>query len=239
LAPISAKIYTKPAWDKCNSDEYKKIIQTEIGKHKNTIKLSVADRIATLENTLHKAGRKSIPKYRHLKTLKSVGRGIWNRSIDQASKEAKKAHWIWKNNGKSNSSTESERKDMIKKKRTLRQVQRQAYASIKDKLISEIMEASQDDSKTFHKLLRIQRSNSAINTDTLVIDNFEYNQSNIMDSMTPNLYENKFDLERNSLCTIQNDIIAEVTANKVKIPPATEAEVKQAIRKLNNGKAAD
>ena len=128
---------------------------------------------------------------------------------------------------------------MIKKNRTLRQVQRQANASKKDKLISEIMEASQDDSKTFHKLLRIQRSNSAINTDTLVIDNFEYNQSNIMDSMTPNLYENKFDLERNSLCTIQNDIIAEVTANKVKIPPATEAEVKQAIRKLNNGKAAD
>jgi hypothetical protein len=36
---------------------------------------------------------------------------------------------------------------------------------------------------------------------------------------TPNLDENKFDLERNSLCTIQNDIIAEVTANKVKIPP--------------------
>ena len=92
MAPKSAKIYTKPAWDKCNSDEYKKIKQTEIRKQKNTIKLSIADRIATLENTLHKAGRKSIPKYRRLKTLKSVGRGIWNRSIDQASKEAKKAH---------------------------------------------------------------------------------------------------------------------------------------------------
>jgi hypothetical protein len=51
------------------------------------------------------------------KTLKSVGRGIWNRNIDQASKEVRKAHWIWKNKGKSNSSTESERKDMIKKKR--------------------------------------------------------------------------------------------------------------------------
>ena len=247
LAPKSAKIYTKPAWDKCNSDEYKKIIQTEIRKQKNTIKLSVADRIATLENTLHKAGRKSIPQYRRLKTLKSVGRGIWNHNIDQASKEARKAHWIWKNKGNSNGSTESEKKDMIKKKRTLRQVQRQAYASKKDKLISEIMEASQDDSKTFHKLLRMQRSNSAINTDTLVIDNVEYNQNNIMEAWrihfenlaTPNLDDNKFDLERNSLCTIQNDIIAEVTANKVKIPPATEAEVKQAIRKLNNGKTAD
>jgi hypothetical protein len=66
---------------------------------------------------------------------------------------------------------------MIKKKRTLRQVQRQAYASKKDKLISEIMEASQDDSKTFHKLLRIQRSNSAINTDTLAIDNVDYSDT--------------------------------------------------------------
>jgi hypothetical protein len=37
---------------------------------------------------------------------------------------------------------------------------------------------------------------------------------------TPNLDENKFDLERNSLSTIQNDIIAEVTANKVKIGEA-------------------
>jgi hypothetical protein len=34
-------------------------------------------------------------------------------------KEAKEAHWIWKNKGKSNSSTESERKNIIKKKRTL------------------------------------------------------------------------------------------------------------------------
>ena len=79
--------------------------------------IATSPRIATLENTLHKAGRKSIPKYRRLKTLKSVGRGIWNRNIDQASKEVRKAHWIWKNKGKSNSSTESERKDMIKKKR--------------------------------------------------------------------------------------------------------------------------
>jgi hypothetical protein len=44
------------------------------------------------------------------------------------------------------------------------------------------MEASQDDSKTFHKLLRMQRSNSAINTDTLVIDNVEYNPNNIMEA---------------------------------------------------------
>ena len=42
---------------------------------------------------------------------------------------------------------------------------------------------------------------------------------------TPSLEENKFDLERNSLCTIQNDLIAEATANKEKITPATEAEV--------------
>jgi hypothetical protein len=80
----------------------------------------------------------------------------------------------------------------------------------------------------------MQRSNSAIYTDTLVIDNVEYSQSNIMEAWrihfenlaTPSLDENKFDLERNNLCTIQNDIIAEVTANKVKIPPANRSRSK-------------
>jgi hypothetical protein len=46
----------------------------------------------------------------------------------------------------------------------------------------------------------MQRSNSAINTDTLVIDNVEYNQNNIMEAWrihfenlaTSNLDENKF-----------------------------------------------
>ena len=59
---------------------------------------------------------------------------------------------------------------MIKKKLTLRQVQRQAYASKKDKLISEIMEASRDDSKTFHKLLRMQRSTAFIASETILIN---------------------------------------------------------------------
>jgi hypothetical protein len=48
LTPKSAKVYTKPAWDKCNSHEYKKIIQTEIRKQKNTIKLRVNGMIAIL-----------------------------------------------------------------------------------------------------------------------------------------------------------------------------------------------
>jgi hypothetical protein len=81
LAPKSAKIYSKPAWDKCNSDEYKKIIQTEIRKQKNTIKLSVSDRIATLENTLRKAGRKSIPKY----FSSRLGEASFSKCILQAS----------------------------------------------------------------------------------------------------------------------------------------------------------
>jgi hypothetical protein len=37
-------------------------------------------------------------------------------NIDQASKEARKAHWIWKNKGNSNGSTESEKKGYDKEK---------------------------------------------------------------------------------------------------------------------------
>jgi len=41
---------------------------------------------------MHKAGGKSIPNYRKLKTLKTTGKGIWNKKISQAAKEAKSAH---------------------------------------------------------------------------------------------------------------------------------------------------
>jgi hypothetical protein len=81
--------------------------------------------------------------------------------ISQKSKEAKRANWQWKNNKKTNSNSDSEKKEMVRRKRELRQLQRQARASKKNNMISDIMQASENDSKTFHKLIRMQRSNES------------------------------------------------------------------------------
>jgi hypothetical protein len=88
---------------------------------------------------LHKAGAKAIPKYREIKSLKTCGKGIWNSKISQKSKEAKRANWQWKNSKKTNSNSDSEKKEMVRRKRELRQLQRQAHASKKDNMISDIM----------------------------------------------------------------------------------------------------
>ena len=130
---------------------------------------------------LHKAGTKAIPKYRKIKSLKTCGKGIWNSKISQKSKEAKRANWQWKNSKKTNSNSDSEKKEMVRRKRELRQLQRQAHASKKDNMISDIMQASENDSKTFHKLIRMQRSNSNINTDILILDGTKYTEDELMD----------------------------------------------------------
>jgi hypothetical protein len=54
-------------------------------------------KIKQLDQMLHKAGAKAIPKYRKIKSLKTCGKGIWNSKINQKSKEAKRANWEWKN----------------------------------------------------------------------------------------------------------------------------------------------
>ena len=60
-------------------------------------------KIKQLDQMLHKAGAKAIPKHRKIKSLKTCGKGIWNSKISQKSKEAKRANWQWKNSKKTNS----------------------------------------------------------------------------------------------------------------------------------------
>jgi hypothetical protein len=43
------------------------------------------------------------------------------------------------------------------------------------------MQASENDSKTFHKLIRMQRSNSNINTDILILDGTKYTEDELID----------------------------------------------------------
>jgi predicted ribosome quality control (RQC) complex YloA/Tae2 family protein len=91
---------------------------------------------------MNKAGAKSIPYYRKLKTLKTTGKGIWNKKISLAAKEAKSAHRKWKDKKNIHLNADLDKQELKNKKRNLRQLQRQAHASKKEQCIGEIMEAS-------------------------------------------------------------------------------------------------
>ena len=95
-APKADNILTKPRWEKCDHDIYKDCIQNEINNLEKEHQ-PVNFKIKQLDQMLHKAGAKAIPKYRKIKSLKTCGKGIWNSKISQKSKEAKRANWQWKN----------------------------------------------------------------------------------------------------------------------------------------------
>ena len=109
------------------------------------------------------------------------------------------------------------------------------------------MTASQNDSKTFHKLIRSQRSNHCTYTDVIYIGDKKYEGDSIIKGWechfemlgTPN-FEEKFDLEGYHIAGMQNKIIEEnEECKQKKIEPTTNEEVENAIKNLNTGKAAD
>ncbi|CAG2184470.1 unnamed protein product [Mytilus edulis] len=241
------KIYTRPNWAKCDTNIYTSTLKQELECESRRKESSVEERIKLLEKSIHKAGKKSIPKYRQLKSLKTVGKGIWNRKISEASRDSKNAHTLWKRKINSHQNADTEKINLTSKKRKLRQLQRQAYASKKEKFINDIMQASQKDSKTFHKLVKQQRSKHDTNTDILYIGNKAFEGEKILSAWqthfetlgTPNFDENIFDLERLELAKLQNKIIPELDIQNKEITKATPTEIESAIRKLNTGKASD
>ncbi|CAG2189456.1 unnamed protein product [Mytilus edulis] len=68
------KIYTRPNWAKCDTNIYTSTLKQELECESRRKETSVEERIKFLEKSIHKAGKKSIPKYRQLKSLKTVGK---------------------------------------------------------------------------------------------------------------------------------------------------------------------
>ncbi|CAC5417919.1 unnamed protein product [Mytilus coruscus] len=137
------KIYTRPNWRKCDKNLYKSSVENSLGNTygQNKIPNNVESRIQKIESVLHKAGMKSIPSYRKLKTLlaKAYGTAILAKHLMKQS-----PHWKDKTN--KNQDAVLENQTLKNKKRRLRQLQRQTHASKKEKFIKEIMQVSEKDS---------------------------------------------------------------------------------------------
>ncbi|VDI16632.1 Hypothetical predicted protein [Mytilus galloprovincialis] len=195
------KIYTRPNWANCE-------LECE-SRRKET---SVEERIKSLEKSIHKAGKKSIPKLRQLKSLKTVGKGIWNRKISEASRDSKNAHTLWKRKINSHQNADdTEKINLASKKRKLSSYKDKPTPPRKKNLSTISCKPPRKTAKPFINL-------------TLG---------------TPNFDENIFDLERLELSKLQNNIIPELDIQNKEITKATPTEIESAIRKLNTGKASD
>jgi len=162
--------------------------------------------------------------------------------------ESKKAFKSLKRNRQNNCETEYDSQNMIRKKRQFRSLQRQAHASKQRNFIQEIMDASENDSKTFSKLINKQRTNDYKGTGSLIVngenvtkteDILEQWKHHFQKLAIPN-FITEFDLERLTLVEMQNKVIEEqqLTIGK-RIQPVTITEVLNAITNMKSGKARD
>ena len=128
--------------------------------------------------------------------------------------------------------------------RQFRSLQRQAHASKQRNFIQDIMDASENDSKTFSKLINKQRTNDYKDTGSLIVngknvtkteDILEQWKHHFQKLPIPNLIT-EFDLERLTLVEMQNKIIEE---QQLRIQPVNITEVLNTIKNMKSGKARD
>ena len=236
------EIRTKPKWKKGNIPRYREEIKAHLKKP--TKQDNTKSKLNNLIHTLHQAGQKSIPSYRKLKKVKTSYKHIWNRQISKASKDSKQCFKIWKDTGKKEGEIKQE---MNRRKKRLRQLQRQAAANIRKEENEKLMTAATSDKQTFYKLIKKQRKTKNESTQVLWIDEKEISETSEILQTWENHFQmlstpkdDSYQQEKTALARLQNKIIEEIELEKgPEIPPVTHLEVKRAIKSLNTGKAED
>ena len=66
----------RPKWKDCDVETYKSTVEEFVKNRDKNI--STEKKIEQITNILHKAGSRSIPKYRQSRKPKTKGKGIWN-----------------------------------------------------------------------------------------------------------------------------------------------------------------
>ena len=155
-------------WKEVDTDVYKELLSEEL-KDINFHLLDPGEGLRvladTISNTASASQKRRPPKKR--KAKKKIK--IWSLSIREAVGNAKHKFWRWKKEGRPG----PEHPLTIKKKeasKKLRSVQRKEVARKRAQFLKEIMEAYENDSKTFHKLISMNKRNTE-HTSVLMSEN--------------------------------------------------------------------
>ncbi|CAC5423916.1 unnamed protein product [Mytilus coruscus] len=231
-------------WKRCDKETFKNSIRESVKDMAHNYLFNTPGAVKNLSNILHTAGKDSIHNYHKSVSIKSVGKGIWNKKISEASKTSKCAFYQWKND-KTNTTTKNK---MRSTRKTLRSTHRRVHASRRNSLMEKIMRSSQRDTKLFHKLVRQQRNKKTMTTDTMVFNGEEQCENeqllNGWKGHFEKLYKHsetdiqKLNCEKLNLVILQNDIIKELETNKnEKIENTNQEEVQNILKKLKSGKS--
>ena len=226
-------------WKEVNPTTYKDAVTYQLSRS-NIQHLNTEEAMSTLASIMQKAALKAQtrkpPKQRKSTKMKK----IWTPKIAIALKSAKRAFWEWKEGGRPGKQHHLSRQKEKTTKR-LRSEQRIEAAKRRATLLQQVMQAAENDDKTFHKLISLNKK-GGIQTAALLQDgNLIYDETE-----QRNMWAEYFGrLSSSNEKTTENeatmlDLIRKCHANSRSHNVAyTSYDVEKAIRSLNKGKSPD
>ena len=229
-------------WDKSDLSLYRDTVDEALTswRHPLSSEQEIDAAINYLTETLLDAAKEAALANKPKKKRHSCGIIPPNTLV--AIKEGRKANWLWKEAGcPGYSHPLSQRRREIS--HNIRKLQRIQNAKHRDMKLTKIMEASSHDQKTFHRLIKDQRTNTRA-TKTYIDGCSDPDEAaskwkdHFENLATPKPTEPD---EGSAWNTIDDMITKLISFNKRLEPPRPlcSLEVLQAIRRLNRGKAPD
>lgn len=238
-------------WHKADTEGYQNYCAELLGDAK-ILQMKAPDEILHgIHEALHKATSASVP----VKTISSsIKMRPWTAEIAGKVKKNKAAFKKLKlariNSPADVNLIQQLRNDCNKTKRDLRSCQRREHAKIRTRGLEEIMDADQYDQKLFFKLINKQRTSSC-NTDTILVNDSLVSDPEEVRNAWKAYFEDlgtpqdnpSFDQEYMDVVDADIENIVDLVHSSFHQSPSTPLvstdEVQHAVKKLNNGKAAD
>lgn len=247
---VTFPLPSKVKWDKVDKEQYEQQVNHHIDRVKTEYSsLGVLDNeINRLTSILKKATDSSAPRPK--KKRRKAKLKVWSTEVQNAVKAKKEAFWQWKIGGRPE---EKEHHLVISKKLAsvnLRKICRFESAKIREGARQEILDARSEDTKMFHKLINRQRGKLKFCVNELHVDGEVY--SDVGDGIMRGWFEHfkslatpsenpDFDEHYRRLVDIEVMEIIDMCCELKQSPTelVTNQQVKDAIKSLNRGKAAD
>ncbi|MEW8544220.1 MAG: reverse transcriptase family protein, partial [Candidatus Thiodiazotropha sp.] len=246
------KIKCKPKWDKCDIAIYKQTVRENLHPFstfqlKSNSEIDILQPLGHLNSVLKMATVESIPKHKSEVQIKKLKHRPWSEDIFQAVRNCRLKWWEWRKAGAVHDPDNQHYIAMTKARKFLRKMQRQEAVRSRIEKVEEIMN-SQDDSRSFFKLIRQQRKSAATQTRCLVVDGKSCETddeicngwaAHFQKLATPLMHD---DFDQQYKAQVDSDVehIASLCETEQQpIEKIAEKEVHSALKRLKNNKAMD
>lgn len=233
-------------WDKVDKQQYARNVSNKLS-NLNIIPGSdnLNDVVHTINNVLTESAKDCVPTRKRRQRKPKLK--VMNVDIHAALQAKKKAFYQWKQNGRPNDPQNFYLLEKKLKSVELRRQIRIEVARQKNEEKVRILQARQSDTKLFHKLIKKQRGQCQKFIDELQVGQKTFHQENILSGWYEHFKNlatktNNPDYDLKFLERVEEEVavIYLICLNVSQdISLVTDQEIKDAIQKLNRGKAPD